>query len=63
MQDTGSGISPGERKQQSSLVFLSGNPMNRRAWWATTVHGVARMGHDLATKPAPQYLKKYSSAV
>ena len=37
--------------------------MDGRAWWATTVHGVARMGHDLATKPAPQYLKKYSSAV
>ena len=25
------------------------NPMNRRAWWAT-VHGVTRVGHDLATK-------------
>ena len=28
------------------------NPMNRGAWWAT-VHGVARVGHDLATKPPP----------
>ena len=27
------------------------------AWWAT-VHGVARVGHDLATKPPPpQYLQ------
>ena len=26
--------------------------MDRRAWWAT-VHGVARVGHDLATKPPP----------
>ena len=26
------------------------NPMNRGAWQAT-VHGVARVGHDLATKP------------
>ena len=28
-----------------------GNPMDREAWWAT-VHGVARVRHDLATKPA-----------
>ena len=27
--------------------------MDRGAWWAT-VHGVARAGHDLATKPPPQ---------
>ena len=27
-----------------------GNPMNRRAWWAT-IHGVARVGHDSAAKP------------
>ena len=26
--------------------------MNRGAWWAT-VHEVARVGHDLATKPPP----------
>ena len=26
--------------------------MDRGAWWAT-VHGVARVGHDLATKPLP----------
>ena len=26
--------------------------MDRRAWQAT-VHGVARVGHDLATKPPP----------
>ena len=26
--------------------------MNGGAWWAT-VHGVARVGHDLATKPPP----------
>ena len=27
--------------------------MDRGAWQAT-VHGVARFGHDLATKPPPQ---------
>ena len=26
--------------------------MDRGAWWAI-VHGVARVGHDLATKPPP----------
>ena len=29
-----------------------GNPMNREAWWAL-VHGVARVWHNLATKPLP----------
>ena len=28
------------------------NPMDREAWRAT-VHGVARLEHDLATKPPP----------
>ena len=28
------------------------NPMDRGAWWAT-VHGVTRVRHNLATKPAP----------
>ena len=30
-----------------------GNPMDRGAWWAS-VHGIARVGHDLVTKQ--QYL-------
>ena len=34
---------------QSSCL---GNPMDRGAWWAT-VHGVARVGHNLAIKPLP----------
>ena len=28
------------------------NPMDKGAWQAT-VHGVTRVGHDLATKPPP----------
>ena len=28
------------------------NPMGRGAWWAA-LHGVARVGHDLVTKPPP----------
>ena len=43
--------SPGEGNgnplQYSCLGF--GNPMDRGAWQAT-VHGVARVGHDLVTK-------------
>ena len=36
------------------------NPMNRGAWRAA-VHGVTRVGHDLATKPLPPSIsKKYS---
>ena len=27
-------------------------PMDRGAWWAA-VHGVARVGHNIATKPPP----------
>ena len=29
-----------------------GKPMDRGAWWAT-VHEVARVGHNLGTKPPP----------
>ena len=32
-----------------------GNPMGRGAWWAT-VHGVIRVGHDLATKTCPWHV-------
>ena len=37
------------RKWQSTPVFYLGNPMDRGAWQAT-VHGVQRVGHDLAIK-------------
>ena len=30
------------------------NPMDRGAWWVE-VHGITRVGHDLATKPPPKY--------
>ena len=36
------------------------NPMDRGAWLAT-VHGIARVGHYLATKPPPEtvyFMKK-----
>ena len=28
--------------------------MDRGTWWAT-VHGVTRVGHDLVTKPPPEF--------
>jgi hypothetical protein len=42
------------RKWQTTPVFLpEKNPVDRGAWWAL-VHGFARAGHDLVTKPPPQ---------
>ena len=32
------------------------NPIDRGTWWAT-VHGVARVGHNLATKPQAEVFK------
>ena len=44
----------GNRLQYSCLE----NPMDRGVWRAT-VHGVTRVGHDLATKPPPEGLRTY----
>ena len=49
----GSGRSPGKRNGNPLQYPCLENPMDRGAWWAT-VHGVARVGHDLATKLPPQ---------
>ena len=48
----GSGRSPGERNGNPLQYSCLENPMDRGAWQAT-VHGVARVRHDLATKPPP----------
>ena len=45
----GSGRTPGEGNGNPLQCSCLENPTERRAWWAT-VHGVARVGHDLATK-------------
>ena len=48
---SGSGRSPGEGNGnpfQYSCLY----PMDRGAWWAK-VHGLAKLGHDLVTKPPP----------
>ena len=59
MQETrigfpGLGRSPGKGNGNPLQSFGLGNPMDRGAWQAT-VHGAARVRHDLATKP-PHYL-------
>ena len=48
----GLGGSPGEGNSNLLLYSCLGNPMDRGALWAT-VHGVARVRHNLATKPPP----------
>ena len=50
----GSGRSPGERNGNPLQYPCLENPMDRGAWWAT-VHGVARVRHDLVTKPSPPH--------
>ena len=55
MQETqgsvsGSGKSPGEGKGNLLQYAYLENSRDRGAWQAT-VHGVARVGHDLVTKP------------
>ena len=46
---TGSGRSPGGGNGNPLLYSCLGNPMDREVWWAT-VHRVARVGQDIATK-------------
>ena len=45
----------GRRKWQPTPVFLLENPMDRGAWQAT-IHRIARVEHDLATKPPPPHV-------
>ena len=46
----GSGRSPGGENGNPFQYSCLENPMDRGAWWAT-VHGVTRVGDNLATKP------------
>ena len=49
------GRAPGEGNGYLLQYSCLENPKDRGAWQAT-VHGVARVGHDLATKPPPRCL-------
>ena len=53
----GLGRSPGEENGNRLQHSCLENPMDRGAWRATD-HGVARVGHDLATKPPPPILNE-----
>ena len=48
----GSGRSPGKGNGYPFQYSCLENLMDRGAW-QTTVHGVARVGHDLVIKPQP----------
>ena len=48
----GLGRSPGEGNGNPLQYSCLENPTDRGAWQAT-VHGVARVGHDLVTKAPP----------
>ena len=48
----GSGRYPGEGNGDPLQYYCLENLMDRGAW-QTTVHGVARVGHDLVMKPPP----------
>ena len=54
-----SGRSPGEGNGKPLQESCLGNPMDGGAWWAT-VHGVARIGHNLVIKPQG---KRHSESV
>ena len=54
----GSGRSSGEGKGDPLQYSCLENPMDRGAW-QVTVHGVARVRHDLATKPPPAPLFEF----
>ena len=45
---------PGGGNDNPLQYSCLGNPVDREACWAT-VHGVARVGHDLVTKPPPPF--------
>ena len=49
----GLGRFPGERNGNPLQYSCLKNSMDREAWW-TTVHGVERVGHDLATEQQQQ---------
>ena len=51
---TGSGKSPGEGNGNPLQYSCLETAMDRGAWQAT-VHGIARLRHDLATKPTYLY--------
>ena len=56
----GSGRSPGEGNGNPLQYSCLEHPMDRGTWQAT-VHGVARVGHNLTTKPPLLVFRNYGS--
>ena len=54
----GSGRSPREGNGNPLQYSCLEHPMDGGAW-QTTVHGVARVGHDLAAKPPQPWLRDH----
>ncbi|KAB0382512.1 hypothetical protein FD755_004429, partial [Muntiacus reevesi] len=54
--------SPGEENGNPLQYSCLENPMDRGAWQAS-VHGVTRVGHDLATKPPNHHSQKHKFPV
>ena len=47
---------PLEKEMETHTSILAWKIPWTGAWWAT-VHGITRIGHDLATKPPPPQVK------
>ena len=50
----GLGRSPGEGNGNPLQYSCQDNRVDRGAWWVK-VHGIVKVGHDLATKPPPPH--------
>ena len=57
---SGSGRSPGEGNGNSFQYSCLENPMDRRVWQAV-VHGIARVEHNIVTKPLPPHIQSLYS--
>ena len=53
-----SGRSPGKGHGNPLQCLCLGNPMDEGAWQAT-VYGVAKIRHDLVTKPPPPHILRF----
>ena len=59
VQSLGQEDRPEKEMATHSSILARKNPMDRGAWWAT-VHGVARVRHELATKPLLEHSHSHS---
>ena len=56
------GVQCGEGNSNPLQYSCLESPKDREAWQAA-VHGVARVGHDLANKPPPQGIQQSDSVI